>query len=75
MDAKIEALIQKHLAKPKTHKVVTRYDSGEVHEFECPSLKQAENHAIGPRRKIGKPLIDRKTDKVVRIVSVTVERI
>jgi hypothetical protein len=74
-NAKINALIQQQLSRPKTHKVVTRYESGKVYEFEVASEAQAENYAVGQRRKIGKDLIDRDSGETVRVVSVEIVRI
>lgn len=37
--------------------------------------RTAVNHAVFVRRQIGRDLIDRNTDKIVRVVSVTVEPI
>lgn len=59
-------------AAPKTHAVVTTYADGATVRHETASLKQAENHAVGPRRYIGKNMIDRLTKQPVRVVSVEV---
>lgn len=65
-------LIAAALAAPKTHAVVTLYESGKVRRFDTRSAASAENHAIGERRKIGRDLIDRETGDTVRVVSVEV---
>lgn len=65
-------LINAALAAPKTHAVVTTYACGKVRRFETRSLATAENHAVGPRRNIGRELIERETGRTVRIVSVEV---
>jgi hypothetical protein len=68
-------LIAAALAAPKTHCVVTTYACGRVRRHETRSEATAENWAIGERRKIGRNLIDRATDKTVTVISVTVERL
>lgn len=68
-------LIAAHRALPMTHKVVWTYADGVVKEFPTRSLKAAENHATGLRRRIGRNLIDRATGKTVRVVSVEVKEI
>lgn len=71
-------LINAALAAPKTHAVVTTYACGKVVQFETRSLATGENHAVGPRRNIGRELIERDdvtlelTGRTVRIVSVEV---
>lgn len=70
--ADTEAFLQRILALPKTHAVVATYECGKVYRNEAHSLKSAENHAIGWRRKIGRPLISRETGETVRVVSVEV---
>lgn len=65
-------LIAAALAMPKTHKVVTTYADGAVREFETRSLQTAENHAVLDRRNIGRIMLERGTNRQVRIVSVEV---
>lgn len=71
----IEELIALQLAKPITHFVVTKYEDGTEKRHDVRSAAAAENWAIGERRKIGRNLISRETGNVVRVVSVTIERI
>lgn len=70
------SLIAAQLAKPKTHKVVTRYAGGATAELEHRSAAAAENYAVGERRKIGRDLISRNEDltagPMVRVVAVEV---
>jgi len=73
--AAIHPLIAAALAMPKTHKVVTTYADGRVKTFETRSALTAENHAVIERRKLGRDLIDRDTDRIVRVVGVAVEPI
>lgn len=65
-------LIAANLAKPMTHVVVTTYANGTAKRHETRSAAQAENYAIGERRKIGRALLDRVTGEPVRVVSVTI---
>lgn len=68
----IEQIIATQQAKPKTHKAVTLYDDGRAKEHFAASEAQAENWAIGERRKIGRTLIDRATGRSVCVVAVYV---
>lgn len=68
----IEQKIAAALAMPMTHVVVSSYEDGATYRHETRSLAQAENWAIGERRKIGRDLISRQTGKTVRIVSVDI---
>lgn len=65
-------LIQSALAAPTTHCVITAYADGSVRRHETRSAASAETFAIGERRKIGRPLINRDTGRPVEVVSVTV---
>lgn len=73
MNASIEALIARQLAAPKAFRVVTAYACGKTRALDVETVGQAENHAIGERRLIGRDMIDRTTGATVRVVSVTVE--
>jgi len=68
----IEAFLAEQLARPMTHRVVTTYDDGATKNHDTRGVAQAENWAIGERRKIGRSLVDRETGKTVRVVSVEV---
>lgn len=68
----IHTLIARALAAPKRFAVVTRYASGVEKRHGTASLAQAENWAIGERRKIGRNLISRDTGETVRVVSVEI---
>ena len=71
MNAKIAAA----LAMPLTHTVMTTYADGKQRGHDTRSAAQAENYAIGERRKIGRDLIERATGKTVRVVSVEIKPI
>lgn len=68
-------LIAAALAAPKTHRVVTTYADGQMRTFETRSLQTAENHAVLDRRHIGRDMLERGTNRRIRIVNVTVEKI
>lgn len=68
-------LIAAALAAPKTHVVLTRYANGSTKRHETASASQAENFAIGERRKVGRDLIDRTAGGTVRVASVEIEEI
>lgn len=76
-----EQMIAAALAMPHTHAVVTKYADGTARRFTTRSLKTAENHAIGERRKIGRDLISRgdnlghKAGDIVRVVAVEIEEL
>lgn len=71
----MDELIAKHLAKPITHNVVTIYADGSEKNHGVRSMAQAENWAVGERRKIGKDLINRETGNTVRVTSVFIKEI
>lgn len=68
----IEAFLAEQLARPMTHRVVTTYADGKIKSHDTRGAAQAENWAIGERRKIGRDYIDRATGSTVRVVSVEV---
>ena len=72
MNPAIEALIARRLAAPKRFRVTTRYANGDIHERDTETRTQAENWAIGMRRKIGRDVISRETGETVRVVDVTI---
>jgi hypothetical protein len=67
-----ETFLRAQLAKPLTHRVTTRYQSGVVKTHDTRSLAAAENYATGERRKVDRDLIDRTTGATVRVVAVTI---
>ena len=69
----VHDLIASKLAAPLTHRVSTVYASGAVKTHDARGAAQAENWAIGERRKIGRELIDRMTGEKVSVVSVTID--
>lgn len=68
IDAKLNAL----LAAPMTHAVIVTYADGTARHREARSEAAANNGAVGERRKIGIPLVDRFTGASVMVVSVEV---
>ena len=68
----IEAFLAEQLARPLTHRVVTTYADGNTKSHDARGADQAENWAVGERRKIGRDLTDRATGSTVRVVSVEV---
>lgn len=69
------ALISRHLAAPKQFRITTHFADGKTRMHETATIAQAENWAIGERRKIGRDLIDRETGKTVKVVRVTIGKI
>ncbi len=65
-------LIARELAKPVTHIVVTTYVNGKSRLHQARGAAQAENWAIGERRKIGQNLIDRESGEVRTVMSVEI---
>lgn len=72
MDAATQALLNRALAAPKTHAVITRFANGDERYHETRSLAAAETHAIGERRKIGRDLLERGTNRPVRVTEVEI---
>lgn len=76
--ADTEAFLQRMLARPMTHEVVTKFADGTERRFKVQSLGAANNHAVGERRKVGRDLISHgdaighKAGDIVRVVSVEV---
>jgi len=68
----IDAFLAEQLARPITHRVVTTYADGQTKSHDTRGAAQAENWAIGERRKVGRDLIDRETGATVRVVSVEI---
>ncbi|UFS77176.1 hypothetical protein LPB73_07310 [Tardiphaga sp. 37S4] len=62
-------------AAPYTHRVTTHYASGATKTHDTRGAAQAENWAIGERRKVGHDLLDRATGSTVRVASVTISTI
>lgn len=59
-------------AAPLTHRVTTTFADGAKRWHDTRSAATAEVYADGERRKIGRKLIDRETQKTVTVASVTV---
>lgn len=73
MSAAPHPLVAAMLAKPITHEVVTKFVDGTERRFGVRSVAQAENYAIGERRKIGHALKNRETGASVKVVAVEIE--
>lgn len=65
-------LIARRLAAKKSFAVVTTYADGATRQHATETKGQANNYAVGERRKIGRDLINRETGKTVRVVSVEI---
>lgn len=72
MSPEISALIARRLAAPKQFEVVTLFADGTSRSFETETRGQAENYAVGERRKVGRVLINRETGAEVQVVDVYV---
>lgn len=70
--AQTPAILAAMLARPMTHEVVTVFADGKTRAFPVRSLAQAENYAVGERRKIGRDLINRDTGATVCVIAVEV---
>lgn len=68
----IEQFIQQKLNEPKAFRVVTSYADGRTREHLTATRGQADNWAVGERRKIGRDLIDRESGLTVQVTSVDV---
>ena len=71
----IAAFIAARLAAPNEWRVTTSYADGSTRTLDVESVGQAETHAVGERRLIGRDLISRETGAPVRVVAVRVGRI
>ena len=72
MSPEIAALLARRLAAPKQFEVVTLFADGTSRSFETETRGQAENYAVGEKRKVGKVLKNRETGAEVRVVDVYV---
>lgn len=72
MSPEIAALIARRLAAPKQFEIVTLFADGTSRRFETETRSQAENYAVGEKRKVGKVLKNRETGAEVRVVDVYV---
>lgn len=75
MNPEIAALLARRLAAPKQFEVVTLFADGSSRKFETETRAQAENYAVGEKRKVGRILKSRETDAEVRVVDVYVAAI
>lgn len=65
-------LIAAQLAKPLTHSVITKFEDGTSRNHDVRSMAQAENYAVGERRKVGRYLVSRETGESRKAVSVEI---
>jgi len=72
MSPEIAALIARRLAATKQFEVVTLFADGTSRKFETETRGQAENYAVGEKRKVGKVLKNRDTGAEVRVIDVYV---
>ncbi len=72
MSPEIAALLARRLAAPRRFEVVTLFADGTSRHFETETRGQAENYAVGEKRKVGKALKNRDTGAEVRVVDVYV---
>ncbi len=75
MSPETAALISRMQAMPKAFAVVTRFADGAERRHETATEGQANNYAVGERRKVGRDLISRETGAAVRVVSVDVVKL
>jgi len=62
-------------AAPRNWRVTTHYADSAPYHHETHTSAQAETWAIGERRKIGKQLLSRETEKQVTVTAVTIGKI
>ncbi len=75
MSPEIAALIATRLAAPKKFEVVTLFADGTSRSFKTETRGQADNYAVGEKRKIGRSLINRETGSTVEVVDVYVDQL
>lgn len=66
------AIIARMQAMPKKFAVVTLFADGSERRHEAATRGQADNYAVGEKRKVGRVLLHRDTGAEVRVVSVEV---
>jgi len=71
----INEIIAKRQAAPKRYCVVTAYDNGTERTHYTETKSQAENWAIGERRKLGHSFQDRESGEILTRVSVTIDAV
>ncbi len=72
MNPEIANLIAARLTAPKKFEVVTLFADGTSRSHKTEKRGQAENYAVGEKRKVGRSLINGETGTNVRIVAVYV---
>lgn len=75
MSPETAALISRMQSMPKAYAVVTRFADGAERRHETATEGQANNYAIGERRKIGRDLINSDTGAPVRVTAVNVVKL
>lgn len=72
MNPEIANLIAARLTAPKKFKVVTLFADGTSRSHKTETRGQAENYAVGEKRKVGRALINRETGATVEVIDVYV---
>ncbi|UXR90945.1 hypothetical protein [Agrobacterium tumefaciens] len=72
MNPEIANLIAARLAAPEKFEVVTLFADGTSRSHKTETRGQAENYAVGEKRKVGRSLINSETGTNVRILAVYV---
>lgn len=72
MNATTAALIAKMQSMPKAFEVVTLFADGTSRTYQTATRGQADNYAVGEKRKIGRTLLNRDTGATVEVVDVYV---
>jgi len=72
MNPEIANLIAARLAAPKKFEVVTLFADGTSRSYKTETRGQAENYAVGERRKVRRTLINRDTGATVVVTDVYV---
>lgn len=72
MSPETAALIARMQSMTKAFEVVTLFADGTSRSHQTATRGQADNYAVGERRKVGKNLINRGTGATVQVVDVYV---
>lgn len=72
MSPETAALIARMQSMPKAFEVVTLFADGTSRAYQTATRGQADNYAVGERRKVGRQLASRETGATVEVVDVYV---
>lgn len=72
MSPEIANLIAARLAAPEKFEVVTLFADGTSRSHKTETRSQAENYAVGEKRKVSRSLINRETGATVVVTDVYV---